>query len=124
MVRIRFVLFPLLCLLCRVDPALSGDPMPEGKPARSLPPGCVRSFSPASFHFPGRPHCLAVSPDESLVACCGDAGSIVVFSSRTGERLHELRSPRRLVHSVVFAKEKDTIITLTDDGIVRWWPLS
>jgi WD40 repeat protein len=66
-------------------------------------------------------HCLAFSPDDSLLAT-GHGDSIIrIWDVQTGRSRAELMGHECAVHDVIFAPDGHTLLSSADDGAVRLW---
>jgi WD40 repeat protein len=66
---------------------------------------------------------LAISPDQSLVASCGNDSVVRVWSTADGAFLHELPGPGGKVYSVGFHPHGESLVIGDAKGVIRDWGL-
>ena len=69
----------------------------------------------------GRVRCVRFAPRGSLLASCGDDGTIRLWKAATGRPGPILRDHARVVSAIAFAPDGKTIASADWDGTVRLW---
>jgi WD40 repeat protein len=69
----------------------------------------------------GPVQCVALSPDESLVACGVIKGGVTLFRVATGERIAEISTHQDSVNSVGFSPDGHLLATASRDRTVALW---
>ena len=67
---------------------------------------------------------VAVSPDGSLFAAADNSGTIGLFRTKTGERIHTLEGHSRYVLALTFSADIRTIASGSRDGSIRIWEVA
>jgi len=64
---------------------------------------------------------IRLSPDESVLATCGNDGKMCLFDTNTGELLSLLLGHTDEVHACIFSIKGDYIVSSSEDMSVRLW---
>ncbi|MCP5228792.1 hypothetical protein [Accumulibacter sp.] len=79
-----------------------------------------------TYEGPGPPLSQAVvSPDGSLVAACGERGTLVLFAAESGAMVYRIEGhdPRHQLRDCVFHPGGDWLASAGDDGRIMLWSL-
>lgn len=67
-------------------------------------------------------HCLAISPDQTLVAMGSPDGSLAVFDSKTADRLYSINAHAHWTDNLVFSPDSKLLYSSGDaDAAIKVW---
>jgi WD40 repeat protein len=67
---------------------------------------------------------IRLSPDESMLATCGNDNKICIFDAQTGDLRHLLLGHSDEVYSMVFTSDNQYLISSSEDYTLRLWDLN
>ncbi|MCF2140365.1 MAG: hypothetical protein K9W44_09965 [Candidatus Lokiarchaeota archaeon] len=67
---------------------------------------------------------IRLSPDQKILASCGNDGKICLFNIKTGEMITHLIGHTDEVHAFAFSPKGDYLISSSEDYTLRLWDIS
>lgn len=95
----------------------------DKKRVRSLDASTLQELIVFKGHKSGI-NMIALSPDDSLLATCGNDNKICIFNAKTGELIKMLLGHTDEVHSIVFSWKGNMLISSSEDYTLRLWDLN
>ena len=76
-----------------------------------------------SWNHPGKPECLAFSPDSKTLATAGEDHAVYLWRIDTGKKTHSLVGHRSSVKSMAWSPDGNTLASGSIDRTVRLWDI-